>query len=117
MNLMSSVYHTTYFHKGVGAAAILLGNNSISGFPVQVAVGALLLSADEVEELVASSDDGILASTSEDSDGTRHPWQAGNMHFDCVPCFANISQPGGHLPLGQNHVGSLPNSKLFSERT
>ena len=64
------------------------------------------------EDLVASSDDGVLASTSEDSEDTRPPWQARNMHFDCVPCFANISQPGGHLPLGQNHVGSLLSRKL-----
>ena len=88
-NFMSSGYHTADFHKGVCAAAILLGNVSISGFPVRVVVGVVLLSADEVEELVASSDDGVLASTSEDSDDTRPPWQTRNMHFDCVPCFAS----------------------------
>ena len=86
------------------AAGILLGNASISGFPIQAAVGALLFSTDDIEEMVASSDDGVL---SEDSDGVRHPWQRKSMHFNCVSCYSNISEPGGHLPIGPSCVGLL----------
>ena len=34
------------------------------------------------------------------------------MHFNCVPCHSNISEPGGHVPVDANCVGSLLSPKL-----
>ena len=35
------------------------------------------------------------------------------MPFDRVPTYSNMSEPGGHLPQGQNCVGSLLSHKLY----
>ena len=84
---MSTSYNSIDFHKGVLAAAILLGNASISGFPIAAAIGALLLSDDDIEELVTSSDDGTLSGR---PDGTPHPCQGESMPFNRVPTYSNI---------------------------
>ena len=49
-NLMSGGYTSADFHKGVLCAGTRLGNASISGIPIQAAIGALLLIDDDVEE-------------------------------------------------------------------
>ena len=107
---MSTSYNSIDFHKGVMAAGILFGNASISCFPMAAAIGALLLSDDGIEELVTSSDDGILSGR---SDGTKHPWQGDSMPFNRFPTYSNIGEPGGHLPYGENGVDSLLTHKLF----
>ena len=77
--------------------------------PIHAAIGALLLSDDDVEEMVTSSDDGALSGR---PDGTVHSWQGESMPFNRVPTYSNVGEPGGHLPLGQNCVGSLLSPKL-----
>ena len=77
------------------SAGIRFGNASISGFPIQAAIGALLLSDDDVEEMVTSSDDGALSGR---PDGTEHSWQGKSMPFNRVPTYSNVGEPGGHLP-------------------
>ena len=91
------------------AAGVLLVNASISGFPNSAAVGALLLTDDDIEEMAISSDDGALSGR---QDGTPHKWQGASMPFDRAPTYSNVSEPGGHLPQGQNYVGSLLSPKL-----
>ena len=103
VNLMSASYTSTDCHKGVLAAGVSLGHFSISCFPISAAIAALLISDDEIEELVTSSDDGVLSGR---SDGTKHPWQGDSMPFNRVPTYSNIGEPGGHLPHGENCVGS-----------
>ena len=49
VNLMSGGYTSIDFHKGVLSAGILFGNASVCGFPIQAAIGALLLSDDDLE--------------------------------------------------------------------
>ena len=88
VTLMHCGWHTADFHKGVCAAGIVLGNSAISGFPLQAALGALLLSADEVEDMIASSDDGCLP---KDSGEARKPWERTSMHFNCIPCYSPTS--------------------------
>ena len=78
----------------------------ISGFPLHAALGALLLSPDEVDQMVASSDDGFV------KDDSRKSWERQTMHFNCVPCHSNISEPGGHVPVDANCVGPLLSPKL-----
>ena len=59
--------------------------------------------------MVTSSDDGILSGR---PDGTEHSWQGRSMPFNRVPIYYNVSEPGGHRPLGQNCVGSLLSPRL-----
>ena len=61
VNLTSASYNSTDVHKGVLAAGVLLGNAFISGFPISASIAALVISDDEVEELITSSDDGSLS--------------------------------------------------------
>ena len=56
----------------------------ILGFPISAAIGALLLSDDDIEEMATSSDDGALSGR---QDGTPHKWQGASMPFDRVPTY------------------------------
>ena len=75
-------------------------------FSFQAALGALLLSPDEVDQMVASSDDGFV------KDDSNKSWEIHTMNFNCVPCHSNISEPGGNVPVDANCVGTLLSPKL-----
>ena len=91
------------------AAGVLLGNASIAGFPSSAAIAALLISDDEIEELVTSSNDGILSGR---LDKQKHPWQGDSVPFNRVTTYSNLGEPGGHLPYVENCVGSLLTHKV-----
>ena len=92
---MSASHNSTDFHKGLLAAGVLLGNASISGFPLAAAVSACLLSDEDVEQMVTSSNYGFQSGR---EDGQKHPRQADSVQYDFVPTYSNISEPGDHTP-------------------
>ena len=78
----------------------------ISGFPLQAALGALLLSPEELQKMVVGSDDGFVPDT------TKKTWKSQTMSFNSVPCHSNINEPGGYVPIDQNRVGELLSPNL-----
>ena len=68
-----------------------------------------MISDDEIEELVTSSDDGFSCGR---LDGKKHAWQGDSVPFNRVTTYSNIGEPGGHLHYGENFVDSLLTHKL-----
>lgn len=105
--MMNIVHNTTDYHKGVLAAGVLFGIAYIYSFPLSVAVAACVISDDEVEQMALSSDDSFLNGI-----GKKHEWQGDSMPYNHVPTYSNVLEPGGHVPTGNNFVGSLLSPKL-----
>ena len=105
--MMNIVHNTTDYHKGVLAAGVLFGIAYIYSFPLSVAVAACVISDDEVEQMALSSDDSFLNGI-----GKKHEWQGDSMPYNYVPTHSNVLEPGGHVPTGNNVVGSLLSPKL-----
>ena len=109
LNLMSASHNTIDFHIGLLAAGILLGNASISGFPISAAIAACVISDEDVARLVTSSEDRFQSGRVEEE---KHSWQGDSVQYNLVTTLTSISEPGGHSPDGEKVVGSLLTDKL-----
>ena len=76
VQLLQCGWETTDFHKAVCAAGILIGDTTISGFPLQAALGALLLSPAQVNQMIACTDEGFV------KEEHRKSWTRRTQHFN-----------------------------------